>query len=101
MSELEKALEEIAEAAAEDTVENDTKKTDNAKAAEMRNRGSKKPEKNTEKANQKMEVTQLHIFVKKMITFRSGKKENCSCKSNELKLSVNRKINRENIIRIC
>ena len=41
MSELEKALEEIAEAAAEDTVENDTKKTDNAKAAEMRNRGSK------------------------------------------------------------
>ena len=100
MSELEKALEEIAEAAAEDTVENDKKKTYNAKAAEMRNRDSKKPEKNTEKAKQKVEVTQLHICVKKMITFRSGKKENCSCKSNDLKLSVNRKINQENIIRI-
>ena len=100
MSELEKALEEIAEAAAEDTVENDKKKTYNAKAAEMRNRDSKKPEKNTEKAKQKVKVTQLHICVKKMITFRSGKKENCSCKSNDLKLRVNRKINQENIIRI-
>ena len=40
LSEVEKALEEIAEreAAAEDTVENDKKKADNAKAAEMRNR---------------------------------------------------------------
>ena len=40
MSEVEKALEEIAEkeAAAEDTVESDVKKTDNAKAVEMRNR---------------------------------------------------------------
>ena len=40
LSEVEKALEEIAEreAAAEDTVENDKKKVDNAKAAEMRNR---------------------------------------------------------------
>ena len=46
----EKALEEIAAAAAEDTVENDKKKTDNAKAAEMRNRGYRKPERNTGKA---------------------------------------------------
>ncbi|CAH3043969.1 unnamed protein product [Pocillopora meandrina] len=43
LSRLEKALEEIAAAAAEDTVENDKKKTDNAKAAEMRNRGCRKP----------------------------------------------------------
>ena len=48
-SRLEKALEEIAAAAAEDTVENDKKKTDNAKAAEMRNRGCRKPERNTGK----------------------------------------------------
>ena len=40
LSEVEKALEEIAEkeVAAEDTVENDEKKVDNAKAEEMRNR---------------------------------------------------------------
>ena len=40
LSEVEKTLEEIAEkeAEAEDTVENDKKKADNAKAAEMRNR---------------------------------------------------------------
>ena len=40
LSEVEKALEEIAEkeAAAEDTVESDKKKADNAKAVEMRNR---------------------------------------------------------------
>lgn len=40
LSEVEKALEEIAEkeVAAEDTVENDKKKVDNAKAMEMRNR---------------------------------------------------------------
>ncbi|PFX26563.1 hypothetical protein AWC38_SpisGene8770 [Stylophora pistillata] len=40
LSEMEKALEEIAEkeAAGEDTVENDKKKVDNAKAMEMRNR---------------------------------------------------------------
>ena len=36
---MEKALEEIAEdVAAEDTVENDKKKVDNAKAVEMKNR---------------------------------------------------------------
>ena len=50
LSRLEKALEEIAAAAAEDTVENDRKKTDDAKAAEMRNRGCRKPERNTGKA---------------------------------------------------
>ena len=50
LSRLEKALEEIAPAAAEDTVENDKKKTDNAKAVEMRNRGCRKPERNTGKA---------------------------------------------------
>ena len=40
LSEVKKILEEIAEkeAAAEDTVESDVKKTDNAKAVEMRNR---------------------------------------------------------------
>ncbi|CAH3123504.1 unnamed protein product, partial [Porites lobata] len=40
LSDVEKALEEIAEkeVAAEDTVENDKKKLDNAKAVEMRNR---------------------------------------------------------------
>ena len=40
LSEVEKALEEIAEkeVAAEDTVENDKKKADNAKAMELRNR---------------------------------------------------------------
>ena len=40
LSDMEKALEEIAEkeAAAEDTVESDKKKADNAKAVEMRNR---------------------------------------------------------------
>ena len=40
LSEVEKALEEIAEkeVAAEDTVENDKKKADNTKAMEMRNR---------------------------------------------------------------
>ena len=40
LSEVEKALEAIAEkeVAAEDTVENDKKKFDNAKAVEMRNR---------------------------------------------------------------
>ncbi|RMX47559.1 hypothetical protein pdam_00018655 [Pocillopora damicornis] len=50
LSRLEKALEEIAAAAAEDTVENYRKKTDDAKAAEMRNRGCRKPERNTGKA---------------------------------------------------
>ena len=91
LSRLEKALEEIAAAAAEDTVENDKKKTDNAKAAEMRNRGCRKPERNTGKAAERrggrsetkakkaveVEVTQLHICVTKIIAFRSGKKENC------------------------
>ena len=40
LSDVEKALEEIAEkeVAAEDTVENDKKKLDNAKAVQMRNR---------------------------------------------------------------
>ena len=39
LSEVEKALEEIAEkAAAEDTVENDKKKVDNPKVVEMRDR---------------------------------------------------------------
>ena len=104
LSGLEKALEEKA---AEEIVENDKKKTDNAKAAEMRSRSSRRPKRNTEKAAEwrgegsetkakkvvKVEVTELHICAKKMIAFRKGKKENCSCKSNELKLRVNRKIN--------
>ena len=47
MSGLEKALEEKA---AEEIVENDKKKTDNAKAAEMRSRSSRRPKRNTEKA---------------------------------------------------
>ena len=47
---LEKALEEIAAAAAEDTIENYRKRTDDAKAAEMRNRGCRKPERITGKA---------------------------------------------------
>ena len=50
LSRLEKALEEIAAAAAEDTVANEKKKTDKANAAEMRNRGCRKPERNTGKA---------------------------------------------------
>ena len=56
LSEVEKALEEVAEreAAAEDIVENDKKKADNAKAAEMRNRaleslsGTQKRQRNEE-----------------------------------------------------
>ena len=56
LSEMERALEEIAEreAAAEDTLENDKKKADNAKAAEMRNRaleslsGTQKRQRNEE-----------------------------------------------------
>ena len=56
LSEVEKALEEIAEkeAEAEDTVENDKKKADNAKAAQMRNRaleslsGTQKRQRNEE-----------------------------------------------------
>ena len=51
LSRLEKALEEIATAAAEDTIENDKKKTDNAKAAEMRNRGCRKPERKPRKGS--------------------------------------------------
>ena len=50
LSKLEKALEEIAAAEAEDTIENDKKKTDNAKEAETRNRGSRNPERNTGEA---------------------------------------------------
>lgn len=56
LSEVEKDLEEIAEkeAVAEDTVENDKKKADNAKAVEMRNRaleslgGTQKRQRNKE-----------------------------------------------------
>ena len=60
-SEVEKALEEIAEkeAVAEDTVQNDKKKVDNAKAVEMRNRaleslsGTQKRQRNEEQENEK------------------------------------------------
>ena len=40
------------------------------------------------------------IFERKMILLRSGKKKNCSSKSNELKFRLNGKINEENNIRI-
>ena len=61
LSEVEKALEEIAEkeAVAEDTVQNDKKKVDNAKAVEMRNRaleslsGTQKRQRNEEQENEK------------------------------------------------
>ena len=61
LSEVEKALEEIAEkeVAAEDTVENDKKKVDNAKAVEMRNRAleslgkTQKRQRNEEEENAK------------------------------------------------
>ena len=59
LSEVEKALEEIAEkeAAAEGTIENEEKKADNAKAAQMRNRaleslsGTQKRQRNEEEEN--------------------------------------------------
>ena len=59
LSEVEKALEEIAEkeAAAEGTIENEKKKADNAKAAQMRNRaleslsGTQKRQRNEEEEN--------------------------------------------------
>ena len=61
LSEVEKALEEIAEkeVAAEDTVKNDKKKVDNAKAVEMRNRAleslgkTQKRQRNEEEENAK------------------------------------------------
>ena len=112
LSEVEKALEEIAEkeVAAEDTVENDKKKVDNAKAVEMRNRALASLGKTQKRQRRRMpnqskkvvevEVTQLHICAKKMFLFRSGKRKNCSCKSSELKLKENGKISQENNIRI-
>ena len=59
LSEVEKAPEEIAEkeAAAEGTIENEEKKADNAKAAQMRNRaleslsGTQKRQRNEEGKN--------------------------------------------------
>ena len=41
-----------------------------------------------------------YLREKKMILFRSGKKRNCTCKTNELKLRINGKINQENNTRI-
>ena len=80
LSEVEKALEEIAEkeVAAEDTMENDKKKVDNAKSVEMRNRAleslgkTQKRQWNEQEENAKpkqesrtKKVTQLHICAKK------------------------------------
>ena len=77
---MEKTLEEIAEkeAKAEGTVENEKRKAENAKAAEMRNRaleslntehrkgnGTKRRRKwNQSKKVVEVEVTQLHIYAK-------------------------------------
>ena len=101
------------EVAAEDTLENDKKKVDNAKAVEMRNRAleslgkTQKRQQNEEEENVKPKQKSrrsggdtLHICVKKMFLFRSGKRKNGSCKSSELKLKVNGKISQENNIRI-
>ena len=44
--------------------------------------------------------TMAYLREKKMILFRSGKKRNCTCKTNELKLRINGKINQENNTRI-
>ena len=63
LSEAEKALEEKAEkeVAAEDTVENDKKKVDNAKAMEMRNRALESLEKTQERQrNEDEENAKLH-----------------------------------------
>ena len=115
LSEVEKALEEIAEkeVAAEDTVENDKKKVDNAKAVEMRNRAleslgkTQKKQRNEEEENAKPKQKSrrsggdtIAYFCEKMFLFRSGKRKNCSCKSSELKLKENGKISQENNIRI-
>ena len=110
MSEVEKALEEIAEeVAAEDTVENDKKKVENSKAVEMKNRAleSLGRQRNEEEENAKQKQKSrrsggdtIAYFCEKMFLFRSGKRTNCSCKSNELKLRVNGNISQENNIRI-
>ena len=115
MSEMEKALEEIAEkeVAAGDTVENDKKKVDNAKAVEMRNIAleslgkTQKRQRNEEeekvKPKQKSRRSRSDTIAylrEKLFLFRSGKRKNCSCQSSELKLKVNGKISHENNIRI-
>ena len=91
LSEVEKTLEEIAEkeAEAEDTVENEKRTADNAKAAEMRNRaleslntehrkgnGTKRRRKwNQSKKVVEVEVTQLHICAKKNDLVQKWKEE--------------------------
>ena len=55
LSDVEKALEEIAEkeAVVEETTQNDKKKVVSAKAAEMRNRALKEPWRDTEKTKER------------------------------------------------
>ncbi|CAH3039182.1 unnamed protein product [Porites lobata] len=115
LSDVEKALEEIAEkeVAAEDTVENDKKKLDNAKAVEMRNRAleslgkTQKRQRNEDEENAKPKQKSrrsggdtIAYLREKNVLVQSGKRKNCSCKSRELKLRVNGKISQENNIRI-
>ena len=97
LSDVEKALEEILEkeAVVEETMQNDKKNVDNAKAAEIRYRALEnlgKTQKRQRKDGVESEtaaranseevvVTQRHICEKRTISCRNGKWKKCSCRS--------------------